>query len=67
MRFTRILTNKPYKTRMLKNELLKPWWEYTRAELVAKDFFKQGAPDLHADTDTGLTFYKRSLFYFNQI
>jgi len=52
MRFTRILTNKPYKTRMLKNELLKPWWEYTRAELVAKDFFKQGAPDLHADTDT---------------
>ena len=47
MRFTKALTNRPYKTRMLKNELLKPWWEYTRAEIVAKDFFRQGAPDLH--------------------
>ena len=44
MRFSGALRNLPYKTQMLRNELQKPMWDYTSAELKGKDVKYQGPP-----------------------
>ena len=44
MRLCGVLRNLPYKTKKLVNELQKPIWEYTAAELQAKNAQLQGPP-----------------------